>query len=298
MFGCVTIAFHSADCQHAPRMAAFCPSVQVRPPALLQPSPRICASPTAAPLHANRATGCRNPSAATCSTCAANNSIVSSKCVKPCRTWPAGRQSAGIGARASASVGPPGRGAPVGAGQLRHAAQQPCRRTAAQQHVAAASSSQKCTPWRSGRSGFAARRGSSAAMPARRPAQSAIHGHSAQAGAGRGADRGAEIEQRLGEIAPAAPRASGSAPSRVGQLAATSAWRPAMARVHREQPRHHPLDVAVHRHRRHAERDRADRARRCTRRSRAARASPARSRGNPPAATTARAQACRLRARA
>ena len=46
-----------------------------------------------------------------------------------------------------------------------------------------ASASQKCTPCRSGRAGFAALRGSSPAMPARRPAQCAIQGHSTQPGA-------------------------------------------------------------------------------------------------------------------
>ena len=61
-------------------------------------------------------------------------------------------------------------------------------------------------PRRTGFAGFAARRGSSAAMPARRPAQSATSGQMPQAGA-RGADGGAEVHQRLREVA--GPRGRG-----------------------------------------------------------------------------------------
>ena len=67
---------------------------------------------------------------------AANRSMVSSKCVKPCRTCPAGCHATSIGASASASGRPPWRCTPFGAGQFGHAAEQTPRRAPTQQHVA------------------------------------------------------------------------------------------------------------------------------------------------------------------
>ena len=191
----------------------------------------------------------------------------------------------------------PRRGAPFGAGQFGHAAQQARRPDGG----AAA----RCRPRRSARSArrgaaavarFAALRGSSAAMPARRPAQPAIHGHSAQAGAGRRADGGAEIEQCLGEVGgpcPRPPDRDRAAPP----VRAATAWpaatppSPRTAAPRRARHCHPPAPPA---HRRRSRRP----PQRCIRRCPAARADPPGSRGNPPAATTARAQACRLRARA
>ena len=118
--------------------------------------------------------------------------------------------------------------------------------------------SQKCTPWRIGRARFATLRGNvggDAGTPtgaARQPWTQCAGGRS------RRADRGAQIEQRLGEVrrpglrrritTEAAPRAA-QPRSGLWQLLADC-----------EQPRHHALDIAVHRHPRHTERDRADRS--------------------------------------
>ena len=117
--------------------------------------------------------------------------------------------------------------------------------------------SQKCTPCRSGRARFAALRGNSAAMPARRPAQSAIHGHSAQAGAA-GVQTVAPRSNSAWAKSDGRARAAGSSPSRAARRR-NSGFAFGSSSLDREQPRHHALDIAVHRHRRHAEGDRADR---------------------------------------
>ncbi len=115
---------------------------------------------------------------------AASRARRSSKWVKPWRTSPAaapGARASGRARRHSASG--PGFVAPGRAGQLGHAAEQPARRAAAQQHLAAPRRSA-----RNARRGAPARcrlralRGRSAAMPRRRPSQARRQGQSAQAG--------------------------------------------------------------------------------------------------------------------
>ncbi len=198
------------------------------------------------------------PSASIRSTRAANRSMVSSKCVKPCRTCPADCQATAIGASASASVARPWRRAPLGARQFGHAAEQTLARA-----VVAAARCPRRPPARNARHAAAAAAASApaaavrAAMPARRPAQCGIHGHSTQAGAA-GVQTVAPRSNSAWAKSDGCAIAAGSLPS--------CAARPRSTRLgcrqpflHREQPRHHALDIAVHRHRRQTERDRADR---------------------------------------
>ena len=213
------------------------------------------------------------PSASIRGTRAANRSMVSSKWVKPCRTWPADCQAH---SHRRAARAPRRRRHGVARhsvpGSSRHAAEQPLRRASSQQHVAL-----RRRPARNARHAAAAARASPpcaavrAAMPARRPAQSAIQGHSAQAGA-------AGVHTVAPRSNSAWAKSDGRARRRrivaelrrPGRAARGLACRHSFA--HREQPRHHALDVAVHRHRRHAERDRADRRGGVDRRCPAARA--------------------------
>ena len=128
----------------------------------------------------------------------------------------------------------------------------------------------------------------------KRATRPSFHGHSAQAG-------------RLGEqmVAPRSISACAKSPAR---RAGNKRRRQPLDRrlrrrqfvLDRKQPRHHALDIAVHWHRRRVERDRSHRRRGVVadagQRAQALRCSS----GNSPPwrSTTARAQACRLRARA
>ena len=230
---------------------------------------------------------------------AANSAISSSKCVKPCRATPGTRRqsSPGTGARASASASsqgasrhgvpgsssippsrprggrrrsstPPGR---VGQQEVRAVAERPrgLRRLARQRVLDAA-----------------ALRLARAAPGAERAGRVA-----------RGADRGAEVEQRLREVAgPLARRRVRHEALRQRVQARAGAGQ---RLLHRAQPRHHALHVGVQRHDGPVEGDGGDRGRgvgadagQRPQPLHVAREAP------PPAATTARAQACRLRARA
>ena len=167
----------------------------------------------------------------------------------------------------------PGGGAPVGAGQFRHA-----RRAIRPPAAGAAARGRARPPARNARRGaaaargLAARRGSSAAMPA------AGRHSPPSTGTARRPGRPGCTPWHPGRTAPgrnrpAAPRHAGSAPSRSASRRSAGLAR-GQRRGDREQPRHHALDIAVHRHRRHVEGDRADRRGRCSRRSPAARPAP------------------------
>ena len=124
--------------------------------------------------------------------------------------------------------------------------------------------------------------------------QTSLHGHSAQAG-------------RLGEqmVAPRSISACAKSPARLGgNNAAASRLMIGLAAgnflLDGKQPRHHALDIAVHRHRRGIERDRRHRRRGVVADAgqRPQRLKIGSGKIPPWRSTTARAQACRLRARA
>ena len=134
---------------------------------------------------------------------------------------------------------------PLGRGHLQHAAEQAGLGPPPQQHVRRPrASARKASPTRTGRSGLAARAGSALSMPLR-------SGRRSRPAAGTSGTRGAWAcrRWRRGPSAPGRNRrrawpASACAASRlISGLAAGSGC------LHREQPRHHPLDVAVDRRR-------------------------------------------------
>ncbi len=94
-------------------------------------------------------------------------------------------------------------------------------------------------PRRTGFAGFAARRGSSAAMPARRAGAVGDQRADAAGRALRGADGGAEVHQRLRVLA--GPRGRGQRRGELDEARLGGGKRG----LDREEPRHHPLDVAV-----------------------------------------------------
>ena len=159
-----------------------------------------------------------------------------------------------------------------------------------------ARSASQAMPWRTGFAGFAdAARQLGGDAGARRPAQAGHPGADAAGGRARGADRRAEVHHRLRVVARAAPRAS---------VAAASARRRGFAAgsgvLDGEEPRHHPLDVAVDHHRRPVEGDGGDGGGGVGADAGQRRAAPPRCRGSARRArrATTRAQASRLRARA
>ena len=109
----------------------------------------------------------------------------------------------------------------------------------------------------------------------------------------RRAEGGAEIHHRLSKIPSAARRRQPAREARNFRLGRRQ-WR-----IDREEPRDHALDIAVDRRRRRIERDRGDRSRSIGPDARQfAQRSFARGNFSAVRSTTARAQACRLRARA
>ncbi len=142
--------------------------------------------------------------------------------------------------------------APVGRGKLHHAAQQAAFGPAAQQHVVAPRGPEHhAVARRARRLGRLAGQGFLDAGGARKTR--IVPRARAAVGAARRAHGGAEIHQRLGEVAGAAAR--GEVRGGLGDLGLGAGQR----RLDAPQPRHHPLDVAVDRGRLAAERDRRDR---------------------------------------
>ena len=181
----------------------------------------------------------------------------SSKWVKPWRTSPGSRsQRAATGAWDAASALVPGRRAPIRGGKLHHPAQQPLLRPAAQQHGAVAAdgpedgamAQRPCPLGRArreiGRDAF----GAGAAILGQRTEHAfrpADH-----------ADRGAQIHHRLGEIPGAFLRRQGCGQAPDLRLASRQRI------LQGEEPRDHPLDIAVDGGRLAVEGDGRDRRRR------------------------------------
>ncbi len=187
----------------------------------------------------------------------ASRAISRRKWVKPCCTVPGrGRHSAAVGASAIASPADHGVGAPCGRRQLDHAAEQ------ARLRGGAAAAPRR----RRGRA--RTRRRDAAAAPAFRPGPGGFRQFPVAAAAqslppraqhaarpARRADDGAEIHQRLGEIAGA----------RIGHQRRGERLEARLGRGERralgEEPGYHALDIAVDRRDPAVERDRRDRGR-------------------------------------
>ena len=177
--------------------------------------------------------------------------------MKPWRTVPgSARHSTSAGAAVTASAMSHGASRQSVEGSSIMPPSSPCSGRRRSNTAPSARVSQNATPWRRGRSGFSACTGRSSAIPSAAAAQSARHGHSTQRGRARRAQRRAQVHHRLGEIAGSPLRHQ-----RRGQCA-----QPLLGGRQRctlgEQPRHDPLDIAVHSRDWPVEGDRRDRRRR------------------------------------
>ena len=121
----------------------------------------------------------------------------------------------------------------------------------------AASVSRKCIPCRSGRARFAALARQRLLDPLPLRLAPLPPGAQRTGRRPRGADRGAEVEQRLGEVA--GPRPGRGIRHEARGQRRQPRLRPRQRRRLGRQPRHHPLHIAVHRHHRLVEGDRRDR---------------------------------------
>ncbi len=172
------------------------------------PYGRISASPTAAPPRPARRQGCAKPSASIAGTWAANRSMISSKWVKPWRTWPRrppvrrlrrDGQRLGLRSRVLSRQSVPGNSVIPPSSPLADAP--------AQQHVARRVGQPEMHPM-AHRPQLLRRLARQVALRcpagARRSARS--RDRRRRPGAAGRADRGPQVEQRLGEVAGPRPR--------------------------------------------------------------------------------------------
>ena len=224
----------------------------------------------------------------------------SGKCVK---TWVdhAGQPAAIAASRATAAARRRARRARRSRASTRWSAPRSCRRAAPWRAACAAAHDRLRAARRTPRRG-AARPPPSAPCaetslrsPRARAAQASIHGQSTQAGF-----FGVQMVAPRSIIACAKSPARGVAASAPRRGARMSALAAGNSLLDGEQPRHHPLDIAVDRRGRRVERNRRDRRRGIGADAGQRAQAPPRLCGKRPPwrSTTALAQACRLRARA
>ena len=206
---------------------------------------------------ASAPTGRWKPSASMRGTRAANSWMVSSKWVKPWRTSPAGRQRDVHRRERQRLLGVPRRRR-----ASRCRAVRSCRRAAPPAGGGAAARCRRRRSARNARRGAADARASAPGAAGRARCRRGGRRSPPSTGTARRPALPACRPWRPGRTAPGRSPTAARAPPGWSPSCAASARSARLGRRqclgHREQPRHDPLDVAVHRHRRQAERDRAD----------------------------------------